>query len=109
MSGETLAAFLEPFIEATPLLAAFVAAAVISSARRFVTETLEIKPKFFPVLLTLAGAFVAGLAQALGLDIGDFNPQTATLSRWQTVVAGAMTGLATTGLHQAQKQLRKDE
>lgn len=60
--------------------------------------------QYYPIVLPIAGAVVAGTAKAVGFDVGDFNPETASLNMWQTIIAGALTGHAMVGMHQIKRQ-----
>ena len=91
----------------TPMLPMFAAAAtsaLIAFARNQVNALMP--PWTIPIVLPIAGGVVAGLAQAVGFDIGDFNPQTASLDGWQTVIAGTMTGGFAVALHQIVTQFK---
>ena len=92
-------------ISALPLIAA----AIVPPTLAYINSKIgEYVPKqFYPILLPLAGALVAGTAKAIGFDIGEFNPSTADLSMWETVVAGILVGSASVGLHQIAKQMGK--
>ena len=102
---EILDAILEQLLSALPLIAAVLATLIIDCVRN---RAGDVVPRaFYPILLPLAGAVVAGLAKGVGADIGDFNPSTADFSTWETVVAGALAGSATVGLKEARKSLDK--
>lgn len=105
MVTEILDAVLAQLLSALPLVAAVVATLAIDFVK---THFGEVVPRtLYPILLPLAGAVVAGIAKGVGADIGDFNPATADLSMWETVVAGALTGSATVGLKEARKAVSK--
>lgn len=96
---------MEQLIAAIPLIAAAIASFAIAMFREHIWPVLP--DYLIPIVLPIAGGIIAGLAKALGFDIGDFNAETADLTTWQTVIAGVLSGLAMTGLHQAQKQVRE--
>lgn len=92
-------------LSALPLIAAAIVPPTLAYINAKVGE--YVPRQFYPILLPIAGALVAGISKALGLDIGDFNPDTADLSMWETVVAGILVGSASVGLHQIPKQMGK--
>lgn len=98
---------IDALISVTPVVAAALATLVVSYFRDSVSQW--IRPKFYPVLLPIAGGVVASVAQLVGVDIGDLNAATADFNAWQTAIAGVMTGGFMVGLHQIPKQLKKPE
>lgn len=92
-------------ISALPLIAAAIVPPTIAFINKKVGE--YVPRKFYPILLPIAGALVAGTAKALGFDIGEFDASTADLTMWQTVVTGLLVGSASVGLHQIPKQMAK--
>lgn len=97
--------FLDAIVSSIPILAAAAAAWLLSFVRERIAPILP--DRFIPLVLPVVGAVVSSVAKWGGVDIGDFNPETADLTTWQTAIAGALSGLAMTGLHQIPKQLRK--
>lgn len=103
--NEIFIAMLDSIAQALPLIAAALVPPALAFINKWAGDTV---PKhLYPILLPIAGAIVAGLSKAAGLDLGDFNPSTASLSMWETVVAGALVGHASIGVHQIKKQLYK--
>lgn len=87
-----------------PMWAAALTAVAIAYTRAQVNRLV---PSWaFPILIPLAGGLVSVGAQAVGYDLGDFNPQTAGLTMWQTAIAGTVTGGFSITLHQAVTQIR---
>lgn len=102
---EILDAVLAQLLAALPLVAAVLATLLIDAVRNRLGDVVP--RTLYPIMLPLAGAVVAGIAKGVGADIGDFNPSTADLSMWETVIAGALTGSATVGLKEARKAVGK--
>lgn len=103
---EALATLAEQLIAALPLIAAAAVPMAVAWIRRVSHD--RIPPEFWPILLPLAGAFVATIARLAGVDIAEFNPSTASFSAWETAIAGALTGAAAVGLHQVVRQMRPE-
>lgn len=98
---------LDALASAAPIIAAGIASALLSAVREHAEKW--IKPKFYPVLLPIAGGLVASLGNLVGVDLGDFNAQTADFTLWQSAVAGVMTGGFMVGLNQIPKQAKKPD
>lgn len=98
-------ALIDQVLAALPLIAAAAVPMLIATVKDQLTEFVP--ARYFPVLLPVLGALVAGVAKAVGFDIGDFNPETADLSAWETIVAGALVGSASIGIHQIRAQLKE--
>jgi hypothetical protein len=98
---------IDALVPLAPVIAAAIASVGLSLAREHIAPVIA--PKWYPVLLPIAGGLVASAARFFGVDIGDLNPETADLDAWQTAVAGVMTGGLMVGLHQIPKQLSKPE
>lgn len=95
---------MESIFQAIPLIAAAVAPLLVS----FIRKRVEIVPdKYVPILLPVVGAAVGILASLAGYDLGNFNAVTADPAMWNSVVTGILSGLASNGVHQIGKQLKK--
>ena len=90
---------------ALPLIIAAIVPALVAAFNKFFGERID--KRYYPILLPILGGVLAGLAKAAGFDIGDFNPETADLTTWQTIITGTLAGSASVGLHQIKKQVGK--
>lgn len=102
---DLISILVEQVLGALPLVAAAIVPVGVAYVRKFTAD--RIPPALWPAILTIGGAVVATVSQAVGFDLGDFNPQTADLSAWETAIAGALTGLGAVGVHQGARQLRE--
>jgi hypothetical protein len=103
--NELILQLLDALSSALPLIAAAIVPPVLAW---FNANVGELIPKWlYPILLPIAGALVATAAKFAGFDFGDFNPETADLTTWQTIIIGAMAGSASVGIHQIKRQFEK--
>lgn len=97
---------LDQLLSALPLIIAAIVPPLVMGFRNFIAPLVP--GRLIPMLLPVAGGLVAGLANLAGVDLGDFNPETADLNAWQQVVTGVLVGLAAIGVHQVGVQAKRD-
>ena len=100
--SEALLPLFDAIASAAPLVIAGLVSGALAAVHRWFGEVVP--KRFYPILLPTAGAFLAAIAKMAGVDVGDFNPETADLTMWQTVAAGAASGWIAIGMHQVRKQ-----
>lgn len=88
---------------ALPLISGALAATLVAYGRERLVPRLP--KRYLPFLMPFIASAAAVVAQKYGVDLGDFNPETADLDAWQTAVAGFMTGAFGTWAYEARKQL----
>lgn len=90
------------FIALIPLLISALVPPVVSFGRSWFLSHVD--PKWFPVILPIAGGLVGALAHFVGVDASILSHQTADAQAWETVITGITSGLASIGIHQIYKQ-----
>lgn len=97
---------MEELIKTIPLIIAIVVPPLLTLVRTYIHQIVP--DRYIPVLLPVAGALAAALANLTGIDAAALQQTSTDPDVWQTIVVGIVTGLAANGVHQIKVQAKKE-
>lgn len=100
---------LDPIIEILPALLALVVPAIVGAFRTWITD--NIPKNLWPVIIPVAGGFIAAIGTWLGIDTSALQETSTDPGVWSqtitSIINGALIGSAGVGVHQVYRQQQK--